>query len=294
MLGKDFSALSSQSLMQEYATVLGDAVLRNRARSAEHRARIETEVASRVKTEFLSNMSHELRTPLNTVLGFSKILREHGDRPLAPNQIVEYATLIHDAASNLLAVINDILDISKLHSGTYTLSDEPVDLGDLVQASVESHRAAAAQAGVTLRERFPPLAAIVRGDGVKLGKAIANLLSNAIKFSHAGGAVLIEVAALGDGRASLLIADTGAGMSDEEIEIALQPFAQVDGSRSRSREGTGLGLPIAKALIELHGGEFSIVSEKGRGTEISIVFPSTTEIGVMKAREAILGHSARR
>lgn len=293
MIGKDLSSLSAQSLMQEYASVLGDAVLRNRARSAEHRARIETEVAGRVKTEFLSNMSHELRTPLNTVLGFSKLLREHGERPVTAEQVVEYASLIHDAASNLLAVINDILDISKLSSGTYGLSEEPLDLSDLVITTVDAHRALAAQATVTLREHVTAGPAIIRGDGVKLGKALSNLISNAIKFSHAGGEVRIDIEDRG-GRFALVVADAGVGMSDEDLKVALQPFSQVDGSRSRWREGTGLGLPIAKALIELHGAEFSISSVKGRGTEVSMVFPSIMDIGVLKARETLTGLSARR
>ncbi len=293
MLNKDLSGLSAQSLMQEYASVLGDAVLRNRARTAEQRARIETEVASRVKTEFLSNMSHELRTPLNTVLGFSKLLREHGERPATTEQIVEYASLIHDAASNLLSVINDILDISKLNSGTYVLSDEPIDLTDVLISTVEAHRALASQARVTLREHVPSSPAIIRGDGVKLGKAISNLISNAIKFSHEGGEVRIELENRGD-RLVLIVADAGVGMTEDEITVALQPFSQVDGSRSRWREGTGLGLPIAKALAELHGGDFRVASVKGRGTEISIVFPPSTDVVMLKARDTLAGLSARR
>ena len=133
MLSASAAPGTGSSLMGEYAALLADAVLRQRAREAEHAARVETELASRVKSEFIANMSHELRTPLNTVIGFAKLISEYERRQLSGGQIVEYADLIHDAATHLLAVINDILDISKMQSGKYTLDAREVELHEILQ-----------------------------------------------------------------------------------------------------------------------------------------------------------------
>jgi two-component system, cell cycle sensor histidine kinase PleC len=279
-----------QSLMQEYSALLGDAVLRQRARVAENRARIESELANRVKSEFISNMSHELRTPLNTVMGFSKLLSEHGKRKLPDEEIVQYASLIHDAASHLLTVINDILDISKMRSGNYTLEEHEVDVVDVIASLYPSFEAAAAEAGVNLDRRMAHNLPHVRGDERKLGQIIANLLSNAVKFTPKGGNVTLGAVSNADGGVVISIRDTGVGMTEEEIRVALEPFGQVDGSRARWREGTGLGLPIAKALIELHGGNLMITSIKGKGTDVSVLLPPTHQITLSEARAAMFGH----
>lgn len=268
----------TNSLMSEYSSLLGDAVLRHRARIAEHSARIEAELASKVKSEFIANMSHELRTPLNTIIGFSKLLSEFDKRTLPPNEIVEYATLIHDAAGHLLSVINDILDISKIQSGRYTLDSREINLDEIVSNCINSFRLMASEAGVTLI----PVVAIdlptVRGDPVKLRQIFTNLITNAIKFTPQGGSVTVEALRQNSGGVAVLVRDTGVGMTQEEILIALTPFGQVDGSRSRWREGTGLGLPIAKALVELHGGEIQIRSVKGKGTEVAVSLPCKNSV----------------
>ncbi|MGL4396154.1 MAG: sensor histidine kinase [Hyphomicrobium sp.] len=264
--------------MNEYASLLGDAVLRHRARVAEHSARIEAELASKVKSEFIANMSHELRTPLNTVIGFSKLLAEHKRRTLPDDEIVEYATLIHDAAGHLLSVINDILDISKIQSGRYTLDDREISLEDIIQACVNSFRLMASEAGVIVNTvvavDLPP----VRGDAVKLRQIFTNIVSNAIKFTPRDGTVTIEALRATTGGVAVFIRDTGVGMTDEEIRIAMTPFGQVDAGRSRWREGTGLGLPIAKALVDLHGGRIEIRSTKNLGTEVAITLPSRNSV----------------
>jgi two-component system cell cycle sensor histidine kinase PleC len=279
----------STSLIGEYASLLGDAVLRHRTREAEHAARIEAELASRVKSEFISNMSHELRTPLNTVMGFSKLLSEHGQRKLPAEEIVEYAQLIHNAASHLLAVINDILDMSKMQSGRYTLDAREINLEEVLQASVELFRAQAGEARTVLDCRIAADLPLVRGDAGKLRQVFSNIISNAIKFSHPGGQIDIEARRLSDGGVLVVVRDTGVGMTSEELEIALTPFGQVDGGRSRWREGTGLGLPIAKALIELHGGRIEVRTEKGKGTEVAILLPSRHQVSVTEGRDALLG-----
>jgi two-component system cell cycle sensor histidine kinase PleC len=283
----------SNSLMSEYASLLADAVLRNRTRRAEHAARIEAELASRVKSEFISNMSHELRTPLNTVIGFSKILMEHQRRKLPDAEIVEYANLVHDAASHLLSVINDILDISKIQSGRYTLDSREVVIDEVLQAALSSQRQVAADSGVELVKDFAPSLAPVRGDPAKLRQVFTNLLSNAIKFSRQGGTVRTRTQRLQDGGALIAISDSGIGMTEQELAIALTPFGQVDGSRARWREGTGLGLPIARALVDLHGGQLEIESEKDRGTTVTVILPPRHQVSIHEGRDAVLGSGVR-
>ena len=279
--------------MGEYATLVADAVLRQRAREAEHTARVEAELASKVKSEFIANMSHELRTPLNTVIGFASLISEYEQRRLSSGQIVEYAGLIHDAATHLLAVINDILDISKMHSGKYTLDAREVQLQEILQSSLAAFGQNATDLGVSIEGRFDPAAPAVRGDPGKLRRVFNNLISNAVKFTPPGGSVQVSAVALPDGGARVSIRDTGVGMTREEIAVALTPFAQVDAGHSRWREGAGLGLPIAKALVQLHGGKLEILSAKSLGTEVAVTLPSRFNVSVMHGRDIMLGSGGR-
>jgi two-component system cell cycle sensor histidine kinase PleC len=274
--------------MGEYSALLADAILRHRARVAEHAARIESQLASKVKSEFIANMSHELRTPLNTVIGFAKLLSEHETRQLKNGEVVEYAGLIRDAATHLLAVINDILDISKMQSGKYTLDACEVDIGEILRAAVANFKPSAAELGVTLEGNVQAALPPVKGDPAKLRQIFGNLISNAIRFTPPGGIISIETAAHPGGGAAVFVCDTGIGMTKDEIAVALTPFGQVDAGRSRWREGAGLGLPIAKALIQLHGGRLEIRSAKSLGTEVAVFLPSPSEVSVMHGREVLL------
>ncbi|HXE69760.1 MAG TPA: HAMP domain-containing sensor histidine kinase [Hyphomicrobiaceae bacterium] len=264
--------------MRDYSAVLAESVLRHRAWFAEHCARIETELASKVKSEFIANMSHELRTPLNTIIGFAKLLGEQQKRRHQDGQIVEYADLIRDAATHLLAVINDILDISKLQSGKYTVDSKEVDLDEVLQLSLAALKPAAIARGILMESKLKAALPSVRGDAGKLRQVFSNLISNSIKFTPAGGSVTVAAQGLEDGGVSVRICDTGVGMTKEEVALALTPFAQVDAGLSRWQEGAGLGLPIARALVQLHGGTLEINSAKSMGTEVLITLPSRLRV----------------
>ncbi len=284
MLNGAIGASNERSLMGQYSLGLMAAVLRSRTRAAEDHARLEAEFAARIKSEFIANMSHELRTPLNTVIGFSRMLAEHDKRNFKKEEVVEYAQLIRDSADHLLSLINDILDISKLQSGSFYLDPQEVDLDELLETVIASQRKSAVSAELTLTETISPTLPMVVGDRNKLQQALANLLSNAVKFTQAGGVVALEAAEAGGEQVRIVIKDTGVGMDPEEVELALAPFGQVDGARTRWREGAGLGLPIAKSMIELHGGTLGIKSEKGVGSEVTVILP-TKAVVIGKQRE---------
>jgi len=277
MLGQAFGPNRSTSLLSEYSNLLGDAILRHRAKIAEKSARVEAELANKLKSEFIANMSHELRTPLNTIIGFSRLIGEHDKRQLSKDNISEYSGLIQEAAKHLLAIINDILEISKIQAGKFTLDLHELHVDEVLGSSLAFFKVAADDAGVTLIQDIPHDLPQIKGDPVKLKQIVMNLVSNAIKFTPEGGRVTLRVTVERDGQVRISVRDTGVGMTEEEMMIAMLPFGQVDGGRSRMREGTGLGLPIAKALVELHGGSLSIKSVKGEGTEVALLLPPATE-----------------
>jgi len=274
MLNAVIGAGQGSSLMGTYATSLSEAVLRRRTRDAERTAKLEAQLANKIKSEFISNMSHELRTPLNSVLGFSKLLTEHEHRKLSDEDVVEYARLVQDAASHLLTVINNILDISKLHSGSFMLDPSDIQVADAIEDSLQNFSKSISDHGLNLVCNIASDLPIIQGEEQKLRQTFTNLIGNAIKFTPPGGSITIDAVNAPNGDIVVAIRDTGVGMSEEEMRVALAPFGQADASRSRWREGSGLGLPIAKALVDLHGGTIEIRSTKGQGTEVTVTLPT--------------------
>ncbi len=291
MLGHAFNPNKQQSLLSEYSNLLGDAILRHRAKIAEKSARVEAELANKLKSEFIANMSHELRTPLNTIIGFSRLIGEHDKRQLSKESISEYSGLIQEAAKHLLAIINDILEISKIQAGKFTLDMQELHADEVLTSCLSFFKVTALDAKVTLIQDISHDLPQIKGDAVKLKQIVMNLLSNAIKFTPEGGRVTLRAVSDADGQVRISVRDTGVGMNEDEILIAMLPFGQVDGGRSRMREGTGLGLPIAKALVELHGGSLSIKSVKGEGTEVALLLPPSAS--VTPSVRTILGEMAR-
>ncbi len=236
------------------------------------RAKEEAEAANIAKSEFLANVSHELRTPLNAVIGFSEVMRDALMGPI-DNRYREYAQDIHESGQHLLRLIGDVLDLSKIGAGRLELHDEPVDLGQLVQAChrllAERAHAGKVRLEIDLARDLP----VVLADPVRLKQIILNLMTNAVKFTPEGGRVTVRAAPDADLGVTITIADTGIGMTAQEIEVALEPFRQVDNAMSRRYEGSGLGLPLAKQLTELHDGTLEITSEPNAGTTARVRLP---------------------
>lgn len=249
----------------------GEKQLASQARELEE-ARDVAEAANDAKSAFLATMSHELRTPLNAIIGFTELMQTSLFGPLGHAKYVEYIADIHKSGSHLLSLINDILDLSRLDAGRADLVDEVFSLEQLIRDVCRFLEPLARQGGLKIAAEIAPALPKLRADQRRVKQVILNLLSNAIKFTPAGGRVSVE-AALGDGRLCLVVRDSGIGMTKEDLPKALERFGQVDTRLARKYEGTGLGLPLAKQLVELHDGTFEISSTPNVGTTVSIMFP---------------------
>ncbi len=236
-------------------------------------ARLEADNANRAKSEFLANMSHELRTPLNAVIGFSEIMRDARFGPI-DSRYREYSSDINDSGVHLLGVVNQILDLAKVESGQMTLFEEAVSLPDLADGCLIIVRQRAALAGISLVNRIPPGFPPLRGDEMRLRQVLINLLSNAVKFTRDGGTVTLDARLSEDRDIEITVADTGIGMTPQQLALAILPFRQIETGTSRRTEGTGLGLPLAKALVEQHGGTLTLESTPDVGTTARVRLPS--------------------
>jgi len=232
------------------------------------------ESANRAKTAFLANMSHELRTPLNAINGFSEMIAMEMFGPIGDERYREYVDQINFSGNHLLAVINDILDISKVEAGKSELNMDEVDLGELIASTVELMRERANQGGLALNVEISPDLPVIVVDGRRVQQVLLNLMSNAIKFTAEGGQVTVRARWYPEDGLQVSIRDTGIGISADKMHTVFEPFGQVENAFTKKYEGTGLGLPLAKALVELHGGEFKIESQLNVGTVASFTLPA--------------------
>lgn len=250
------------------------------------KARDDAESANRAKSHFLANISHELRTPLNAIIGFSSILMNQLFGPLGDEKYLEYAKDINESGTHLLEIINDILDLSKAEAGKLILSYEEVHVGKAINKCVTIITDRANKGKVTISVDVPRMLPALLIDRLRFIQVILNVISNAVKFTPEGGNVHISVKnQQNDFETSefiISIKDTGIGMSKDDIESAFQRFGQVDSGLNRKYEGTGLGLPLTKKLMELHHGKIEIESEIGKGTNVVLYFPEVPPIDITK------------
>jgi two-component system cell cycle sensor histidine kinase PleC len=246
--------------------------------------KIRAEAASQAKSEFLANMSHELRTPLNAINGFSEIMSAQMYGPLGDSRYVDYAKDILGSGQHLLALINDILDMSKIEAGKMTLRIDAVALQDVAADALRLVRNRAESAGLTLELEFPELPE-VEADYRALKQVLLNLLSNAIKFTPRGGRITIHAEPLGE-RVRMGVTDTGIGISAADLERLARPFEQVESQHAKTQQGTGLGLALSKALVEMHGGLLELKSSPGQGTTASFSLPIRQEAAPAAGRGA--------
>jgi signal transduction histidine kinase len=231
------------------------------------------EAANQAKSGFLATMSHELRTPLNAIIGFSEMMLREVLGPLGNEQYRAYVGDIHASGTHLLQIINDILDLSKAEAGKIDLAEDVFDLHDIMRSVGQLTAARVHAADLTQTVELPDDLPPISGDERKTKQVLLNLITNAVKFTPAGGSITIAARWDSAEGVAITVADTGIGIPQEDLERVMKPFEQVDSSFTRQHQGTGLGLPLVKAIMEMHGGRLELKSELGVGTQVTVVFP---------------------
>ncbi len=234
--------------------------------------------ANRTKSEFLANMSHELRTPLNAIIGFSELIREQFLGPIGSPRYCEYAADIHHSGTHLLGIINDILDLAKIEAGKTELSEQPVKLRSLINACTMLTMGRAAESGIKLDVECDDSLSFL-ADERKIKQVLINLLSNAVKFTSNGGRVTLVAKRDKDGALVISVADTGIGIAPDDLAMLFEPFTQIQSSQNRRFAGSGLGLHLSKAMMEMHGGTLNIASTPGIGTTVRACLPAHRILG---------------
>jgi len=262
----DFSGYVDVPNRDEIGALAADV---NRTNNELRRLYGELETASRHKSDFLATMSHELRTPLNAIIGFSEVLREQMFGELNERQLA-YVTDVHEAGQHLLSLINDVLDLAKIEAGRMDLELSQVALPDVLRSAISMHSESAGRGGIELELTTEPEEITIAADERRVRQIVFNLLSNAVKFTPTGGRVDVS-ARLEDGRVEVAVADTGPGIAAEDLGKIFEEFEQA--SDGRQAEGTGLGLPLSRKLVELHGGRLWAESEPGRGSTFRFTIP---------------------
>jgi signal transduction histidine kinase len=277
-----------RSLLHDYSAQFGrvadrfaaEAALRLGKEQAEQAARVasdakdKAEAANRAKSDFLANMSHELRTPLNAIIGFSDIIKEQMLGPVENERYLEYIRDINNSANHLLSVINDILDLSKIEFGNVPLIEENVDLDATIASCLTIIGERARNGGLAVEYKPLKKMPILWAEQRRIKQVLINLLSNAVKFTPSGGGITITLRRERDDGLAIAVSDTGIGIRQEDMAVVMAPFGQVDTGLNRKFEGTGLGLPLTRAFVEMHGGQLTLESALGKGTTATVRLPA--------------------
>jgi PAS domain S-box-containing protein len=258
---------------RRFCAVLRDITAFKKAEGELVGAKRAAEEASAQKSDFLAKMSHEIRTPLNAIIGFAEVMLEERFGPIGNERYKDYLKDVHASGEHVISLVNDLLDLAKIEAGRLELTFTGVNLNDLVSASVSLLQPQAARDRIVMRMSFAPKLPPVVADERSMRQIVLNLVSNAIKFTDAGGQVIVSTAVTDRGEVAFRVRDTGIGMTEQEVEAALEPFRQL--ATSRKRGGTGLGLPLTKALVEANRGALQIASHPNEGTLVEVIFPPT-------------------
>ena len=274
---------NGSSLLDDYCQQLGSLLDRRQTeraltgarQNAERAARLaeqalrEAQAADRAKTNFLANVTHELRTPLNAIIGFSEIIKTGA----ASGDHTAYGKYIHEAGSRLLGIVNDVLTLARIEAGKLELDEQVASLDEVLRASIKSFRSEAEAKAVAIEHQAGP-DHLVFLDPSKMKQVFDHLLSNAVKFTDEGGTVSVAAAPSRQGDLIVLIRDTGCGIPAEYLDRVIEPFGQVEDHLTRQTNGVGLGLPLARAMTGMHGGELTLTSEVGVGTTVHVSLPA--------------------
>ena len=272
------STLATLEARAEKDALIGEL---EQAKAISDEARRRAEAANIAKSQFLAQMSHELRTPLNAILGFSEVMKTEIFGAHAVPAYKEYASDIHNSGVHLLGLINEILDLSRIEAGRYELNEGSVSLAAIVEDCHHLLKLRASSRGITIHEIFEPELPRLWADERAIRQICLNLLSNAIKFTPQAGEIWLKVGWTASAGQYISVKDTGPGIPDEEIPIVLASFGQGSNSIKSAEQGAGLGLPIAKSLVDLHGGTFTLKSKLRIGTEVIVTFPPERVVAAM-------------